>query len=201
MATPDADATTPPALSPATETAPASKPDKVGARMPPTLDQLAARMSAAGNVSAPSSGQSISRPRLATQVLLRNGSQVSLNSTAASTTDSIAVQPASTRSVSPDSNASSPLSTVPPNTAVSGGDPLTSDRVEKHNAEMDKKSSPAPRGYKNIPSLDAITKRITITRQLSVDGSSKPPEPETFEDPATPGIPQKVPENPLQCAW
>jgi len=69
--------------------------------------------------------------------------------------------------------------------------------VQKLNAENDKR----PVGYKNIPSLSAITARMQMHRQLSIDGSMKPPEPETYEDPTTPGIPQKVPEHPLQCSW
>lgn len=165
------------------------------ARMPPSLNQLAARISASGTTVTPPAGQSASRPRLAAQ-LLRTGSQVSLTSNAASNADSIAVNPASsTRSASPANSdrASSPLSTVP-----TGGEPLTTDKVEKHNAEQEKK---APIGYKNIPSLDAITARMAMTRSLSIDGSLKPPEPETYEDPATPGIPQKVPEHPLQNKW
>ena len=42
---------------------------------------------------------------------------------------------------------------------------------------------------------------MQMTRSLSIDGTHKPPEPETYEDPATPGIPQKVPEHPLQNKW
>ncbi|EJD05453.1 translation initiation factor eIF4e [Fomitiporia mediterranea MF3/22] len=162
--------------------------------MPPSLDKLAARITASGNAAPPSTQSSSARPRLAAQ-LLRTGSQISLTSTIASNADSTTVNPPTTRSVSPagSSGTSSPLSTVP-----SGGDPLTTERVEKLNVETEKK---APVGYKNIPSLDAITARMQMTRSLSVDGTTKPPEPETYEDPATPGIPQKVPEHPLQNKW
>ena len=81
-----------------------------------------------------------------------------------------------------------------------GGEPLTTDKVERHN-NLEEQKKGAPVGYKNIPSLDAITARMAMTRSLSIDGSLKPPEPETYEDPATPGIPQKVPEHPLQNKW
>ena len=128
------------------------------ARMPPSLNQLAARISASGTTVTPPAGQSASRPRLAAQ-LLRTGSQVSLTSNAASNADSIAVNPASsTRSASPANSdrASSPLSTVP-----TGGEPLTTDKVEKHNAEQEKK---APIGYKNIPSLGDLPSRLEFVR-------------------------------------
>ena len=56
-------------------------------------------------------------------------------------------------------------------------------------------------GYKNIPSLDAITARLAKARSLSVDGSAMPPEPQMIEDPKTPGLVMKAPEHPLQFAW
>ncbi|KAH8116162.1 translation initiation factor eIF4e, partial [Phellopilus nigrolimitatus] len=185
------------AVAPAVEVSAPVKPEKASgtARMPPSLNQLAARIGATGNTVAPlSSAQSSSRPRLAAQ-LLRTGSQVSLVSTVTSTADSTAVNPPTTRSASPatSSRASSPLSAV-----ATGGEPLTTDKVERLNAETEKKM---PVGYKNIPSLDAITARMAMTRALSIDGSHRPPEPETYEDPKTPGIPQKVPEHPLQYPW
>ena len=40
-----------------------------------------------------------------------------------------------------------------------------------------------------------------VARTLSIDGSERPPEPETYEDPKTPGIPIKAPEHPLQSPW
>jgi translation initiation factor 4E len=86
---------------------------------------------------------------------------------------------------------------------VTGGDPnLTSEKLEKLNQET---TAPAKKnvkvGYKNIPSLDAITARLQRTRELSIDGSSKPPEPEMIEDPKTPGFPMKAPEHPLEYQW
>ena len=59
----------------------------------------------------------------------------------------------------------------------------------------------APAGYKNIPSLSAITARLAKTRALSIDGTAKPPEPETIEDPKTPGLRVKAPEHPLEHKW
>jgi len=56
-------------------------------------------------------------------------------------------------------------------------------------------------GYKNIPSLDAITARLAKARALSVDGTPKPPEPAMIEDPKTPGVHMKAPEHPLQFSW
>lgn len=56
-------------------------------------------------------------------------------------------------------------------------------------------------GYKNIPSLDAITARLAKARTLSIDGSAKPPEAETIEDPQTPGLRIKAPEHPLENKW
>lgn len=180
------------------ESSATSKPEKSSSpppsRLPPSLNQLAARITASGAAPPAPNQSASSRPRLAAQ-LLRTGSQISLTGSAASNADSTAVNPPTTRSVSPatSSRASSPHSTAP-----SGGESLTTEKVEKMNADNDKK---APIGYKNIPSLDAITARMAMTRSLSIDGSHKPPEPETYEDPATPGIPQKVPEHPLQNKW
>lgn len=187
------DGSTPPTLK-------AEKPNS-SSRMPPSLNQLAARMSASGTVSPPASNQPSSRPRLAAQ-LLRTGSNLSLSSAAASNADSTAVNPPTTRSGSPDSLSTDRASSPPASLrdgSTGGGEPLTTDRVEKLNAETEKKSR-LP-GYKNIPSLEAITARMAMTRSLSIDGTHKPPEPETYEDPATPGIPQKKPEHPLQNSW
>ncbi|TFK96793.1 translation initiation factor eIF 4e-like domain-containing protein [Pterulicium gracile] len=118
-----------------------------------------------------------------------------------------------------------PVSTTPgggpgvPMTGVSsGGDRLTSeglDRLVEQEGVMDKNAlvaasssppNPAPPqkkvGYKNIPSLDAIAQRLAETRQqLSVDGTSRPPEAELIEDPKTPGVHMKAPEHPLQYTW
>jgi translation initiation factor 4E len=77
-------------------------------------------------------------------------------------------------------------------------DPLTSEQLERLNQETDRKVKV---GYKNIPSLDAITQRLAKARSLSVDGSAKPPEAEMIEDPKTPGVPMKAPEHPLQFNW
>ncbi|KAI0259700.1 translation initiation factor eIF 4e-like domain-containing protein [Gloeopeniophorella convolvens] len=144
------------------------------------------------------------RPRLAAS-LLRTGSTASV-STAASASDSVAVIPPVTRSTSP-----AALSTSPPNSttgSVNGdagtGDALTTERVERlaqESAPPGDKPVKKTKGYKNIPSLDAITARYARTRTLSVDGTPVPPEAEPIEDPKTPGVMTRPPEHPLQHAW
>ncbi|EAU82831.1 eukaryotic translation initiation factor 4E-1A [Coprinopsis cinerea okayama7 len=177
-----------------------SKP--AGAGRLPSLNQLAARINptpvANGTPSAP-------RPRLAASVL-RTGSTVSLASTAASTTDSMAVNAPTTRSASPAGSgvSGSPQSSNTP--VPEGGEALTSEKLDKLNQE-NADGAPAPlskkfvKGYKNVPSLDAITARMVRTRQLSIDGTARPPEPELIEDPKTPGVQMKAPEHPLQFPW
>lgn len=192
-----------------------------GARLP-SLNQLAARINsnaaAANGGTAPALQPSTTaaRPRLAAFALRGTGSTASVN-TATSTTDSMAVNAPSTRSASPAFSSTSVQSSVTPGASgVEGGDPLTAEGLEKLNQETGsgdgtvKIPIPAvpepPRkkvGYKNIPSLDAITARLAKLRasQLSVDGSTMPPEPEMIEDPKTPGVPMKAPEHPLQFPW
>jgi len=111
----------------------------------------------------------------------------------------MAVNAPSTRSTSPASISTPPLSLTPsiPEDGPAP-DPLTSEQLEKLNQETDRKVKV---GYKNIPSLDAITQRLAKARSLSVDGSAKPPEAEMIEDPKTPGVPIKAPEHPLQFNW
>ncbi|KAF8067700.1 translation initiation factor eIF 4e-like domain-containing protein [Lyophyllum atratum] len=171
-----------------------------GAGRLPSLNQLAARINL--NASSPPTNNSTTsapRPRLAA-FALRTGSNASL-STVASTNDSIAVNAPSTRSTSP-----STLSTSPPQSesgvSEAGGDALTTERVEKLSQEpVLPEKRKVKVGYKNIPSLDAITARLAKTRALSIDGTAKPPEPEMIEDPKTPGFPMKAPEHPLQYTW
>ena len=169
----------------------------------PSLNQLAARMGASN----PYPTQSSNRPRLAAS-LLRTGSQTSV-STATSVADSVAVNAPITRSTSPGA-----LSTSPPNstngsvngdamTAAGPGEPLTAEKVERlaqETAVMDKPVKRA-KGFKNIPSLDAITARYARARTLSVDGTAVPPEAEPIEDPQTPGVMTKPAEHPLQHSW
>lgn len=179
-----------------------TKPDRppVAARAP-SLHQLAARINV--NNPHPTSNQS-SRPRLDAAMLLRTGSTVSLaNSvTTTTTTDSLAVNAPLTRSGSPSmddsSRGSSPSVSSTAGVGNGNGEALTADRLEKHNADAERK---VKIGYKNVPSLDEITARLAMARSLSIDGTPRPPEPETFEDPKTPGIQQKAPEHPLQNTW
>jgi len=169
----------------------------------PSLNQLAARIGA----NTPSTHSSANRPRLAAS-LLRTGSQTSV-STTTSLADSVAVNAPVTRSTSPGA-----LSTSPPNStngsvngdaiaAAGPGEPLTAEKVEKlaqETAVLDKPVKKA-KGYKNIPSLDAITARYARARTLSVDGTAVPPEAEPVEDPQTPGVMTKPHEHPLQHSW
>ncbi|KZT66664.1 translation initiation factor eIF4e [Daedalea quercina L-15889] len=186
----------------------APKPERPAAssRMP-SLNQLAARI----NLNAGANpALAASRPRLAA-ALLRTSSQSSLSSsTAASTTDSVTVNPPGSRSVSPATLSTSPpgsSSSTPAPSDAGGGEQLTSDTLDKLNEETEAAAAAAPKkqkmpvGYKNIPSLDAITARLAKARTLSVDGTAKPPEAETIEDPKTPGLRIKAPEHPLENKW
>ncbi|KAG6831669.1 hypothetical protein H0H87_004455 [Tephrocybe sp. NHM501043] len=167
-----------------------------GGRLP-SLNQLAARINANATPTPNNQATSAPRPRLAA-FALRTGP--SSTASLASTNDSIAVNAPTTRSTSP-----SALSTSPPSEgdgSETGGDPLTTERVKELNQEppvAEKRKVKV--GYKNIPSLDAITARLAKTRQLSIDGTAKPPEPEVIEDPQTPGIPLKPTVHPLQYPW
>lgn len=60
------------------------------------------------------------------------------------------------------------------------------------------------RGYKNVPTLEAITERLRKARALSVDGTEAPPQPAaapatTTNEAAAPN--QKEKEHPLQYPW
>ncbi|KAL0566905.1 hypothetical protein V5O48_015089, partial [Marasmius crinis-equi] len=191
----------------------------------PSLDQLAARI----NVQPPNSNpnDAAARPRLAFNPR-RNGSTTSINTSTSSAADSTAVQPPATRSTSPsaltvdNSGSSTPSSEIV--VAPPGGDNiLTADKLEKLQQQATDSpnssatpspitsSAPAPankkqvKGYKNIPSLDAITARLLKPKvppqELSIDGSLQPPELPTIEDPKTPGLQMKAPEHPLQHPW
>lgn len=170
-----------------------------GGRLP-SLNQLAARINInatnGGAANSSTATTSAPRPRLAA-FALRTGSNASLSTVA--TNDSVAVNPPSTRSTSPSAiSVSPPQSTTPSNDS---GEPLTKETLEKHDQEVIPEKRGVKVGYKNIPSLDAITARLAMTRALSIDGTSKPPEPEMIEDPKTPGIPMKAPEHPLEYPW
>ena len=194
----------------------ATKKPSGGARLP-SLNQLAARITSNAGGTPPvlqPNNSSAPRPRLAA-FALRTGSNASL-STVASTADSMAVNAPSTRSASPAmSNASQQSNATTGGTPlVEGGDPLTTEKLEKLNEETASADGTvkiavpveAPKkkvGYKNIPSLDAITARLAKQRamHLSIDGSAMPPEPEMVEDPKTPGVHMKAPEHPLEFSW
>ncbi|EPT05729.1 hypothetical protein FOMPIDRAFT_48838 [Fomitopsis schrenkii] len=203
MSTPAA----PPAASETTATkidAPKPERPSSGTRMP-SLNQLAARINL-NSGSNPASAAA--RPRLAA-ALLRTSSQSSLSSTVASTTDSVTVNPPGSRSVSPAALSTSPpgsTSSTPAPSDAGSGEKLTSEQLDKLNEETadaaaQPKKPKMPVGYKNIPSLDAISARLAKARTLSVDGSAKPPDAETIEDPKTPGLRIKAPEHPLENKW
>ena len=70
-------------------------------------------------------------------------------------------------------------------TTAGPGKPLTAKKVERLAQEtvvMDKLVKRA-KGFKNVPSLDAITACYPWACTLSVDGTAVPPEAEPIEDP------------------
>ncbi|VDB87811.1 unnamed protein product [Peniophora sp. CBMAI 1063] len=188
--------TEPPAPAPVPST---DKPERPSAgKRPPSLNELAARLNAGKGDAASAATSGASRPRLAAS-LLRTGSANSTTTTA-SAADSTTANAPITRSTSPAALSTSP----PPGNAEegsTGGEPLKKENVDK----LDDASAPVAKkikGYKNIPSLDAITAHYHArNRTLSVDGSPMPPEPEQIEDPKTPGVMTKAPEHPLQFTW
>jgi translation initiation factor 4E len=185
----------------------APKPERPAALRPPSLNQLAARINLSAANSTTSATSSPARPRLAASIL-RTGSQTSLSTTC--TNDSIVVNAPSTRSTSPALTATTaatpPKSTTPsiPEEAQQEAEPLTQEKLNELNQETGSVTKPSEKkvkGYKNIPSLDAITARLAKARTLSIDGSARPPEAEMIEDPKTPGAVMKAPEHPLQFTW
>ena len=182
-----------------------SKQRPAGSGRLPSLNQLAARINLNNGASASNLSAS-NRPRLAASVL-RTGSTTSLSTVA--TNDSTAVNVSSTRPASPGSTISATGSnpeSVTDDSIEPGDDQLTAEKLEKLDQAT---QDPAPAatvkktrvGYKNIPNLEAIAARLALSRQLSVDGSAKPPEPETIEDPKTPGLRVIAPEHPLEYSW
>jgi translation initiation factor 4E len=88
---------------------------------------------------------------------------------------------------------------IPEDAPLASSEPLTQENLKELNQES--KTEKKVKGYKNIPSLDAITAHLAKARSLSVDGSARPPEAELVEDPKTPGATMKAPEHPLQFPW
>jgi translation initiation factor 4E len=183
-----------------------SKQRPTGSGRLPSLNQLAARINLNNGVPASTNVNAQNRPRLAAAVL-RTGSTTSVNTVA--TNDSTAVNFPSTRPASPGSIISATGSTtgsVTDEVIEPGDDQLTAENLDKlgtatHDLAPAVIAKKVMVGYKNIPNLEAIAARIALSRQLSVDGSSKPPEPETIEDPKTPGLRVKAPEHPLEYPW
>ncbi|KAH7925031.1 translation initiation factor eIF4e, partial [Leucogyrophana mollusca] len=181
----------------------APKPERASATSsrPPSLNQLAARINLSSSGGASSTASPASRPRLAASIL-RTGSTTSLSTT--TTNDSIAVNAPSTRSTSPAGTATPPKSITPsiPEDGPLNVEPLTSEKLMELNQETGSRiGEKKVKGYKNIPTLDAITARLAKARSLSIDGSARPPEAEMVEDPKTPGLTMRAPEHPLQFTW
>ena len=178
----------------------------------PSLNQLAARLNSNATVVNSGNAPAVTapRPRLAA-FALRTGTNTS--------NDSLVVNASSTRAASPSNVSNSSANSLPSKSTTpvndNGGEPLTTEKLEELNQEtaaadpakipeaLPKIPEVARRkvGYKNIPSLDAITARLAKARSLSVDGSAMPPEPQMIEDPKTPGLVMKAPEHPLQFSW
>lgn len=175
----------------------------------PSLNQLAARINLNAGSGTTTSGppaSAVSRPRLAASMLRTGAGSSTSVSTIASTADSLVVNASSTRSASPATVGTAsppPLSKTPsiPEDSVAPANALTSEKLELLNQETMAPERKTKVGYKNIPSLDAITQRLAKARSLSIDGSAKPPEAQMIEDPQTPGVPMKAPEHPLQFPW
>ncbi|KAF9257718.1 translation initiation factor eIF4e [Marasmius fiardii PR-910] len=193
----------------------------------PSLDQLANRIKVLPpNNSSSSDGSA--RPRLPL-TSLRTSSTTSIN-TVASSADSMAVNPPATRSTSPSalvvdgSRSSTPSSDVAAVGLPGGDSSITADKLDKLQQQSSDSPTPSPpisvsssaspaapapkkqvKGYKNIPSLDAITARLLKPKvppqDLSIDGSMQPPDLPMIEDPKTPGLQVKPPEHPLQHPW
>ncbi|EJD43457.1 translation initiation factor eIF4e [Auricularia subglabra TFB-10046 SS5] len=161
-------------------------------RLPlPSLDQLAAKIAPAQSAPSPASGV---RPRLAASLLSRSSSSVQTTSSAttAASGDSTAVNP-------PDSPTS--------NSATGSADEANVvEQLDK--LDLTDPQRKAARGYKNVPTLEAITKRFqnkpsrsqTPDRERSKEEAllQVPPANAPRKDqPAT----EKSKEHPLQNQW
>ncbi|KAG8822674.1 hypothetical protein FRC18_010969 [Serendipita sp. 400] len=197
-----------------------------GARLP-SLTQLAARIAP----SAPLQTSSSSRPRLATSLLRSNSQASTLTASTAHSGDSTAVNPPSTRPVSPTTSEYSTTSGAP--SATLDASKTGSAPPEGIPAPIVDREEKLIRGYKNIPSLTAITERMqrakleaqnaalanpnsngnitTIVVTPASDGTiatptAVEPKPEPTPEPnQEPSAEQKDPppseEHPLQHTW
>lgn len=156
-----------------------------------------------------------SRPRLATSILRSNSQASTLTHQTGYSTDSVAVNPPSTRPVSPTASERSQASGVPSVTPDTSG--INSAPPEGIPAPIVDKEEKFIRGYKNIPSLNAITERMRRAK-LESDGKDTAsgdativvtaPEIDvatpTAEEPASIAPTQDEPasgEHPLQHTW
>ena len=141
--------TPPPATTTQTQEGAPTKAERpsAGTRMP-SLNQLAARI----NLNGPSPATAGNRPRLAASLLRTSSQNSTASSAAASTSDSVAVNPPTSRSASP-----AALSVSAPHSNGSTpqgepGEPLTEDKVERLNQETDApavNAAPAPGRFDN----------------------------------------------------
>lgn len=167
----------------------------------PSLDQLAARVGPSASAMSPASGN---RPRLATSLLARSTSSINSQATAASG-DSTAVNPpdSPTGSITPATDSSTG---AVPNDSTDDGVVAALDKLDLTDPQRK-----AARGYKNVPSLEAITERFKRQQShgsvASSSGASTPDKERTKEEallqvPAAPAAPSEASkEHPLQNKW
>jgi translation initiation factor 4E len=111
---------------------------------------------------APASTSSSSRPRLATSILRSDSRASTLTTGTAHSGDSTAVNPPSTRPVSPTASERSLASgTLPTTLDASATGSIPPEGIP---APIVDKEEKLIRGYKNIPSLTAITERMRRTK-------------------------------------
>lgn len=167
-------------------------------RLPmPSLDQLATKIKpSSATTMSPASG---TRPRLATSLLARSSSSVNTTSSAttAASGDSTAVNP-------PDS----PTST----SATGSGSADEANVVEKlDKLDLTDPQRKAARGYKNVPSLEAITERFKRKESHGSSSLASTPDRERSKDDLLQVPPANAPkdkptvdsskEHPLQHEW
>ena len=166
-------------------------------RLPmPSLDQLAARVKPQpADTMSPSS---TSRPRLATSLLARSSSAATTTtiSSLATSGDSLSVQPPSSGRASP-VESSRPVS---PDGSVRSDDARVIEKLDKLSV-ADPERVKATRGYKNVPSLEAITQRFSFRGKSSLSTPERErPEPLPQPEPPKANV-ESTKEHPLQHKW
>lgn len=149
---------------------PQEKRPSLGAR-PPTLEALVARLKPSTGDS-PSSATSASPPAAAAQP---GAGRLRMNILASrSNQNQTGVRPESpTPSVDrPETSGSRASSPKPASAAVASSSGDTGDAPSTTEKEPAKESQKAPKGYKNVPSLEAITERIALVRARSLSAAT-----------------------------